>query len=113
MPRGGGGGPCGKECPACMLTQGAGELGEGEVSWTSAFTGVRMEYTSERLEGISLVPLNVTSRRVVQEEVVAGSSLITLSTGCQSQDVYSPFVGCRSTRKTDVLKIYNMHPLYC
>lgn len=57
---GAGGGACGKECPACMLPQGARELGEGEVSWTSAFTGVRMQYTSERLEGISLVPLKVT-----------------------------------------------------
>lgn len=32
-------------------------------------------------------------RRGVQEEVVAGSHLITLSTGRQSQDIGSPFLG--------------------
>lgn len=54
------GGVHGKECPGNMLSQVGGELRESEVPWASVFPGVRMKYTSKRLEGNSLVPLNVT-----------------------------------------------------
>lgn len=62
MPRGRGSGGWGmwEGVPSMHAHPRGRELGEGEVSWTSAFTGVRMQYTSERLEGISLVPLKVT-----------------------------------------------------
>lgn len=56
-------------------------------------------------------------RRVVQEEeVVAGSSLAALShspLAARAKMSTAHLWGCRSMRKTDVLKIYNMHPLYC
>lgn len=40
--------------------QAGGDLGESKHPWANAFIRVRVEYTSKRYEGISLIHLNVT-----------------------------------------------------
>lgn len=43
-----------KAYPGSTFSQAGGEVRESEVLWASAFIVVREEYTSRRLEGISL-----------------------------------------------------------
>lgn len=54
------------------LKPAGGELGENEHPWASAFIGVRVEYTSKKCEGISLVSLNAT-RFECQERTRGGT----------------------------------------
>lgn len=61
-------------CSAKWVASWEGVRSPGQVP----SLGVRMEFTSKRLEGMSLVPLSL-GHRGVEEEVVAGGSALSHS----------------------------------
>lgn len=80
----------------CKLNPADGQLSESKDPWASAFTGVRLEYTSKSCEGISLVSLKVTrsqSGESARGNLWQKSALLCWCTWLPGRGVHNLFVG--------------------